>query len=132
MRVTIIANDNVVLVDGIGAKVDTSALKAMGVHAVQWIDTWGDVEYQAIPDPQAPTGVSKQPNQKIDDFSPYQQYLDAWETQRAQDELARKRHQAMLERQHKEHNEKARAQFLEDIRTAVREVLDERGFTNGH
>jgi len=46
MKLTIIADDNSVFVDGDGLDgLDLSALDA-SIHAVQWYDTYGEVEYK--------------------------------------------------------------------------------------
>jgi hypothetical protein len=73
MRVTIIVDDNVVLVQGIPCMVDCSALVAQGIHAVQWYDTSGEIEYSADPR----TG-QRQPNRGIGDISPFQPLIEAW------------------------------------------------------
>lgn len=44
MRVTIIKNDHTVYVDGVPLGVNCDTL-ASDVHAMQWYDTWGEVEY---------------------------------------------------------------------------------------
>lgn len=44
MRLTIIPNDNMVIIDGVGAIVDLSHLPAT-VHAIQWDGSAGEVEY---------------------------------------------------------------------------------------
>jgi hypothetical protein len=74
MRATIVVDDNMVLVDGKAQRVDCSPLIADNVHAVQWHDSVGEVEYRADPE----TG-DRAPNQRITDFSPYQPYVDLWE-----------------------------------------------------
>lgn len=72
MRVGIIRNDNVVIVDGKGANVDLSGLPPE-IHAIQWYGLAGEIEY-------APTftdaGLAKKPNKVIMDFEPYQAYAD--------------------------------------------------------
>lgn len=87
MRVTIVVDDNTVLVDGKAQTVDCSPLVAEGKHAVQWHDTYGEIEFSTSFDHElaAPT---RPPNEIITDFSPYQSYVDAWEIENAkQDDL---------------------------------------------
>jgi hypothetical protein len=67
VRVTIIKADDMVYVDGLALSVDCSMLPD-GFHALQWYDSWGEIE----------TNVGGQhANQKIDDLSPYQFLIDA-------------------------------------------------------
>lgn len=73
MRVTIIVDDNVVIVEGQSEKVDCSGLVAKNIHAVQWYSTVGEVEYSS----DLTTGDRKA-NDKITDISPFQSYIDAW------------------------------------------------------
>lgn len=49
MRLTIIAEDDLVIVDGDARRVDCAALRAKGVHAVQWDNVEGAVEYRHGP-----------------------------------------------------------------------------------
>lgn len=77
MRATIVAEDNLVIVDGIGRYVDLSSLRAQNQHALQWYDTYGEVEYTGSFDNERKIRV-RQTNKFIDDLSPYQGYLDAW------------------------------------------------------
>lgn len=87
MRVTIIKDDNRVLIDGASQTVDCSALP-VDFHSLQWADDAGEVEY-------SPTrcdhcGVrSKKANEFTRDFAPYQPYVDAWhQAKAAADEAA--------------------------------------------
>ena len=66
MRVTIIADDGKVGVDGVFRVVDLSTLDA-NIHAVQWDGAAGHVEFK--------DGES---NEAIDDLSPFQSFIDAW------------------------------------------------------
>ena len=70
MRVTIIKIDNAVYVDGVALPVDCSGLP-VGFHALQWYDTWGDVEV-------IDSAGRHIANEKITDLTPYQPYVDAW------------------------------------------------------
>jgi hypothetical protein len=78
MLVSIVIDDNVVLVDGAAETVDCSALAAEGKRAVQWRNTAGHVEFASVVDPDTLT-VNRAPNEVITDFSPYQPYVDAWQ-----------------------------------------------------
>jgi hypothetical protein len=78
MRATIVVDDNKVIVDGVGCSVDCSALVAENKHAVQWHDTVGEVEFKTNFDPVTKI-ASRQPNEIIEDFTPYQSYIDAWQ-----------------------------------------------------
>lgn len=72
MRVTIISDDNTVVVDGKSQNINCSALAVQGVHAVQWDGTKGEIEYKSDADGhRAPNGV-------FDDLTPYQSFVDAW------------------------------------------------------
>jgi hypothetical protein len=82
MRVTIIADDDTVLVDGEPQKVDCSQLFRDGIHAVQWYDKIGEVEYRAEIDFDTAT-LTREPNATITDLSPFQSYVDEWESENA-------------------------------------------------
>jgi len=66
MRVTIIADDGKVGVDGVFRAVNLSTLSA-NIHAVQWGGAIGHVEFK-----------DRRPEQQITDISPYQSFIDAW------------------------------------------------------
>jgi hypothetical protein len=69
MRVTIIPCDRLVIVDGV-AKRDLDLSFMADVHAVQWYDTWGDVERT--------DAQFKHSNEHITSIAPYQAAIDAW------------------------------------------------------
>jgi hypothetical protein len=95
MRVTIVVDDNIVLVDGKPAHVDLSPLIADRIHAVQWYDSKGEVEFRA--DDDDPLG-DRQPNERISDFTPFNRYVEKWKVQREADErLAREMQERMEE-----------------------------------
>lgn len=72
MRLTIVKDDGLVIIDGLVMMgIDTSALPS-NFHALQWYGDKGEVEYT---DPQ--TGMHQ--NEPIDDITPYQAFIDAWE-----------------------------------------------------
>lgn len=71
MRLTIVKDDNKVVIGTHPSRVvhniDCSELPE-GFHALQWYDTWGDVE----------TCIDGQhSNERITDLSPYQKFIDA-------------------------------------------------------
>lgn len=76
MRVTIIKDDNTVIVDGERHTVDCTDLSA-DFHALQWDGTRGEVEHRATRCDHCNTR-SKKGNVDITDLSPYQKYVDAW------------------------------------------------------
>ncbi len=67
MRVTIIPSDRMVYVDGDAKKVQDHVAFPEGVHAIQWYDTWGEVE---------PVG-HQEPNTRIESLEPYKHLLEA-------------------------------------------------------
>jgi hypothetical protein len=69
MRVTIIRGDNMVYVDGAALPIDCSSLPA-DFHALQWYDTWGNLETIDID--------GNMVNRQITDLSPYQSLVDSW------------------------------------------------------
>lgn len=75
-KVTIVREDNMVYLDGKPRQIDCSALPA-DVHAVQWDGAGGEVEYATMRC-SACGGVSRKPNERISDLSPYQAFVDAW------------------------------------------------------
>ena len=77
MRLTIIAEDGTVYLNGARLKVDTSSLDPT-IHAVQWYDTYGEVEFKTD------AKGNRKPNMKITDVSPYQSFVDKWNTANAQ------------------------------------------------
>ncbi len=66
MRVTIIADDGKVGVDGVFRAVDLSTLDA-NIHAVQWGGASGHIEFR-----------DRSPEQRIADISAFQSFIDAW------------------------------------------------------
>jgi hypothetical protein len=72
MRVTILADDNQVYVEGHALKVDLTGLEE-DIHAVQWYGSVGEVEYK-----HDQIANTREPNERIDDFSPYQVFVDRW------------------------------------------------------
>jgi hypothetical protein len=73
MQATLVIEDNAVIVDrkpSLG-KVDLSDLAKLEIHAIQWYDDWGEIEY--VSDLKNNT---RKPNLRIDDFSPYMNYVE--------------------------------------------------------
>jgi hypothetical protein len=72
MRVSILAEDNTVCVEGYPEKVDCSSLDE-DIHAIQWYDGRGDIEYRMDH-----VNGTKKMNFCIVDFAPYQHLVDLW------------------------------------------------------
>jgi hypothetical protein len=71
MRVIIIAEENRVSIEGQSETVDLSTLDE-DIYVVQWYGTFGEIEYFNAP------GAKVKANKPIDDFSPFQKFVDAW------------------------------------------------------
>jgi hypothetical protein len=70
-RYTLVPSDSVLLIDGVGALgVDYTGIDPT-IHAIQWYDTTGWVEYVGDPVTQV-----KPANQQITSIAPYQSYID--------------------------------------------------------
>jgi hypothetical protein len=80
MRVTIIADDSHVYVEGQPERVDLSTLDEE-IHVIQWYGTIGEIEYKTDY-----IENTRKPNERIEDFAPYQKFVDLW-TIEAQKEL---------------------------------------------
>jgi hypothetical protein len=77
MRVIIVPADGVVVVNGEArGPFDLSNIPS-NVHAVQWYETWGEVELAD------PTNAHVRSNVRIDDLSPYLSAVEAWGSWRA-------------------------------------------------
>lgn len=76
MRVTIVKDDNAVIVDGTRHTVDCGALPA-DFHVLQWAGDLGEIEYRMTRCVHC-TARTKKGNETISDLSPYQTYVDAW------------------------------------------------------
>ena len=75
MRVTIIPDDNVVVVDGRGLSVDLSHIAVLrGIHAIVWDGSKGFIEHQNV----GVTPWTFKLNEDLRDFSIYQPAIDAW------------------------------------------------------
>jgi hypothetical protein len=73
MRITVIPSDNCVVIDGIGYnEIDLSSLDS-SIHAIQWYDTYGEVEIKDA------RGRMIE-NREIDSFDEYIFVIPLWET----------------------------------------------------
>jgi hypothetical protein len=73
MRLTIIPNDNTVLVDGQARSVDCTSISSLaGIHAVQWDGEDGHEEWQQV------KGEYK-PNTPLTSIDKYADVMAAWE-----------------------------------------------------
>jgi hypothetical protein len=68
MRVTVIPSDKWIRRDDISVNLPEWNFDDSNVHAIQWYDTEGEIEY---------TGNPKPPNESFTDSSILQSYLDA-------------------------------------------------------
>ena len=67
-RITIVPSDNNVLVDGETRIVDMTGIDP-AIHAVQWFDTEGEIEY---------TRADGRRNEQINSISRFQVFIDRW------------------------------------------------------
>ena len=79
MRVTIIKDDNKVVIDNVAYSVDCSRLPA-DFHALQWDGQRGEVEFVAHLYANNTAQWHKKPNQVLTDIASYAAYVDAWKT----------------------------------------------------
>jgi len=70
MRVTVIPEDKWIRKDEESANLPEWNFDDLNIHAIQWYDTEGEIEYE---------GRSKPPNEEFTDFSVVQPYVDALE-----------------------------------------------------
>ena len=70
MKLTIISDDKTVIIDGVYKYLENLVIDA-NIHAVQWYDTWGEIEYRS-------TREGKPANEIIEDISPFQNVIDLW------------------------------------------------------
>lgn len=71
MKLTIISDDKTVIIDGVYKYLENLVIDA-NIHAVQWYDTWGEIEYRSTRD-------GKPQNEVIEDISPFQNIIDLWQ-----------------------------------------------------
>lgn len=108
MRVTIIRDDNTVVVQGERHTVDCSTLPT-DFHALQWDGASGEVEYRMVKCDHC-GGRNKEPNLRISDLAPYQPYIDAWGVAKAEHAEAMANLKASLEAANKVIADVARSQ----------------------
>jgi hypothetical protein len=77
MRVTIIADDNAVYVEGECFLIDCAALRKKNIHAVQFYREHGEVEYKSqwLKDE---SRWHREPNKMIDSVAEFQDIIDTW------------------------------------------------------
>jgi hypothetical protein len=87
MKVTIIPMDGLVSIDGVGfGSIDLSGVNP-SVHAVQWYDTYGVVEFKEF---FLDGEITKPQNQLIASFSEYEPVLVLWQEAKDAEDAALK------------------------------------------
>lgn len=87
MRVTIITEDDAVIIDGVHCTVDCSSL-ASDIHAIQWYGDFGEVEFKTISqvrqqdDETRIIEYNRKPNKPIHDKSMFKVITDLWKIER--------------------------------------------------
>lgn len=81
-RLTIIADDGMVYVDGVALKVDLASLDPT-IHAVQWYGSAGEIEFRTDAD------GNRKPNERITDASPFLHLVELHQVAAAEVEAAR-------------------------------------------
>jgi hypothetical protein len=71
MRITIIADDGTIYVDGTAIKADLSKLDPE-IHAIQWNGVAGAIEYKTI-------DGKRRPNLPISDPAPFEAFAGLWQ-----------------------------------------------------
>lgn len=73
MRLTIITSDKLIGIDGKFVSITKQDLSWIpsNIHAVQWHNTWGEVEY-----------VDKSPNEKIEELGIFEQAIDVYNNEK--------------------------------------------------
>ena len=71
-RITIIVNDKTVSIDGL-AKVLPNLVIDSDIHAVQWYENYGEIEFVSTRD-------GKPHNEIFEDISRFQDIIDMWES----------------------------------------------------
>ena len=85
MKVTIVPADGAVSIDGVGfGGLDLSTIST-AIHAVQWYDTYGEVEFK---DFFVGGAIVKPENQLITSFSEYEPVIALWQTAKDTEEDA--------------------------------------------
>jgi len=76
MKISIIVPDKMVVVDGIGFSIEDMSFIDSSIHAIQWKDTKGHVEFV-----EDENGI-KPLNNLITDLSPYQPAVNQWQVKK--------------------------------------------------
>jgi|SRR6516164_3123266 hypothetical protein len=78
-RVTLVVEDNTVIVDGFGLPIDLQELKPGGFLVVQWYadQGFGEIEFPSF-FLQQENRWDRKPNQFFNNFTIFQKYVDAW------------------------------------------------------
>jgi hypothetical protein len=80
MKLTIILSDKLIGIDGVFLNCNQEDIDWIpsNIHAVQWYDTWGEVEY-----------IGETPNERIEELGIYEKAIEVYEneTKKIQDEL---------------------------------------------
>jgi hypothetical protein len=85
MKLTIVADDQCVGIEGeYLAPLNLSQLDP-AIHAVQWYGEYGEVEYKTV---FANGALTKPQNQLITDITPFQFAVDAWNAKKAEIDAA--------------------------------------------
>jgi hypothetical protein len=82
MRVSVVIDDNMVAVGGVGFHVDCSWID-QAIHAIQWYDTHGEIEYRSTYLP-SEGRWDRRPNLQFNDFSPYERLIPEWNERKAE------------------------------------------------
>ena len=90
MRVTIVVDDNLVIVDGEPHRVNCYELIAEDIHAVQWYHNKGEVEHRTYE-------KHRQPNEDIDSFKKFEKFVDGWVESKAKSEKEAKESREAME-----------------------------------
>lgn len=75
MRLIIIVPDNSVTINGRSANVNLSGLISKKIHAVQWYETFGEIEFATVVDE---SGFVKPGNKPISNLDLFQPVIDAF------------------------------------------------------
>ena len=77
MRISIVTEDNRMFNDGLMFLVDCQNLRDKNIHAVQWYDEWGEVEYKTVW-VKDEKHFHSEPNSHITDLSMVKAQTDEW------------------------------------------------------
>lgn len=81
MRLTIIKDDSIVIIDGVYYQIDLSTLP-VGFHALQWYETFGEIEWKDE------RGRMVR-NEEISSITDYQWIINAWNAKNEEYELSK-------------------------------------------